>query len=170
MMWLLVIVYSAFDSEFSPLLTGLSQRNYFIIWFCFPPVSKIQIVPFNSPANRLTVSYKVCSILKEKCICWKNEQCAVTRGPAGHKAVKHNTLACQSGWGNLFSFITELKAVLISCTGPVALHLHWGCVYVVRCGFSCVFSLWWTFSCLYMIDSILTICKERKGERKLCFD
>lgn len=73
-----VIVYSACDGEFrwqpksSSLLIALSQKNYYIILFYFLPVSKYRLCLLTLlPKVSLTVSYKVCNILKEKCMCRK---------------------------------------------------------------------------------------------------
>lgn len=54
--------------------SALSQRNHYIILFFV----WVQIVPLNSPANGLAVSYKLSSVLKEKYIRWKNEHDAET--------------------------------------------------------------------------------------------
>lgn len=48
--------------------------------------------------------------------------------------MKHNALACQSGWGHLFSFITELKKHC--CEVLLHLVLFWVCIWA--CAATCV--------------------------------
>lgn len=86
-------------------------------------------MPLNSPANRLAVSYKVSSFLKEKYVWWRKWTLRCNFGLQGTEL--WNTLACQSGWGNLFSFITVLKASLRSRAAPACAHaVHRESVFV----------------------------------------
>ena len=120
----------------------------------------------------------------------KKKRCITLKlGPAGHRAVKHNTLACQSGWSHLFYFfyfflLPDWKASLWCCAAPRLAHvwlsasLCW-CMCSRVCSTSCLVQgahvasahvsvslcRHTSFPCVCTIDSILRIHKSRKGRR-----
>lgn len=164
---LCVILYPAFDGEsrrhlchIPPL--ALSQKSYYIILFCC--LSR-------DCSFKLSCQQARCGFTKFQ-VFWKRnteyqagKMCIVLElWPAGHIAVKHNTLACQSGEGNLFCFIAELKALSWGFSLPAYVHMNtYRCIHLSTYSFFFCPSEW-------TIDSMLTIHKERRRETKMYFD